>query len=283
MSKSGFVYIWFDKTRKMYYIGCHWGHMYDKYICSSSHMINARKHRPEDFKRRILKKDIPSKKETIEEEFRWLSMIKKEELGKRYYNHHNHHFNHWSSAERAAEIAAKCGNKNKGKFFNHTPEQTAERSRLISEGRFRASLRKREMGLPIRAKEKTPRPSGYTQSEEIKQKKSETMKRLYKDGDWKPWSAGKTLGPQNPERIEKRASKLRGKKRSDEQRQTISEANKESWASGKYANRKSNNMKDFIWVHFKETKKNTRILSRNFDPSTMNRGRSPRTEDSYGI
>lgn len=35
MEKHGFVYIWFDKKKNMFYIGSHWGHEQDGYICSS--------------------------------------------------------------------------------------------------------------------------------------------------------------------------------------------------------------------------------------------------------
>ena len=99
MEKYGFIYIWFDRKHKRYYIGCHWGNVDDGYICSSSNMKSAYNRRPKDFKRKILSKIYSDKKTLLEEEYKWLSMIKKEELGKRYYNLHNHHFNHWSSSE----------------------------------------------------------------------------------------------------------------------------------------------------------------------------------------
>ncbi len=93
---EGFVYIWFDKKHKRYYIGCHKGKEDDGYICSSVWMRNSYKRRPHDFKRRILtrvQKVVGNN--LLEEEHRWLSLIKSEELGKRYYNLHNHHFGHW--------------------------------------------------------------------------------------------------------------------------------------------------------------------------------------------
>jgi hypothetical protein len=99
MEKYGFVYIWFDRKHKRYYIGCHWGNVTDGYICSSSNMKSAYKRRPEDFKRKIIKKIYSSKKDLLEEEFKWLSKIKPEELGNRYYNLHNHHYSHWSTCE----------------------------------------------------------------------------------------------------------------------------------------------------------------------------------------
>jgi hypothetical protein len=57
MEKYGFVYIWFDRKHKRFYIGCHWGKENDGYVCSSPWMKQAYKHRPQDFKRKILKTD----------------------------------------------------------------------------------------------------------------------------------------------------------------------------------------------------------------------------------
>ena len=89
MDKHGFVYIWRDRKYNRYYVGYHWGIENDKYICSSTWMRNSYNRRPEDFKRRILVNHIPTKAETIAEEHRWLQMMKKEELGNRYYNFRN--------------------------------------------------------------------------------------------------------------------------------------------------------------------------------------------------
>jgi hypothetical protein len=82
---SGFVYIWFDRFRKLYYIGAHWGSPDDGYICSSPWMSRAYKHRPHDFKRRIIKIITTTRKEMFEEEQRFLKMIKNEDK-KYYYN-----------------------------------------------------------------------------------------------------------------------------------------------------------------------------------------------------
>jgi len=99
MEKYGFVYIWFDKKHKRFYIGCRWGYEDDSYICSSSWMKNSYKKRPHDFKRKILSRIYTNKKDLLEEEYEWLQLIKNEELGKKYYNLHNHHFGHWSTDE----------------------------------------------------------------------------------------------------------------------------------------------------------------------------------------
>jgi len=113
MEKYGFVYIWFDRKHKRYYIGCRWGNQNDGYICSSSNMKSAYKRRPEDFKRKILKTNISNKKELLEEEYKWLSLIKKDELGKKYYNLHNHHFNHWTANYDCRSIGQKISQSHK--------------------------------------------------------------------------------------------------------------------------------------------------------------------------
>jgi hypothetical protein len=70
-------------------------------------MTSAYKRRPQDFKRKVISKVYTNKKDLLEEEYRWLSMIKKEELGKRYYNIHNHHFSHWTNDEEKTKILSE--------------------------------------------------------------------------------------------------------------------------------------------------------------------------------
>jgi hypothetical protein len=80
----GFIYIWRDNARKMFYIGSHEGTPSDGYI-SSSPWLNAEvRYRPTDFRRKILKfVDLPNLKL---EEYRYIGMIKNEEYGRKYYN-----------------------------------------------------------------------------------------------------------------------------------------------------------------------------------------------------
>jgi hypothetical protein len=104
MKKYGFVYIWYDRKHKRYYIGCRWGNENDRYICSSTWMKNAHKRRPDDFKRKIVSRIYSCRRDLLNEEYRWLSMIKEEELGKKYYNLHNHCFGHWSTNSETAKI-----------------------------------------------------------------------------------------------------------------------------------------------------------------------------------
>lgn len=85
MEKYGFVYIWFDKKHKRYYVGCHWGNINDGYICSSRWMRRSFNHRPSDFKRRILQTNL-GREEMYDVEQRYLDMQKPEEKRIRYYN-----------------------------------------------------------------------------------------------------------------------------------------------------------------------------------------------------
>jgi hypothetical protein len=80
IEKFGFVYIWFDKKKKRYYIGSHWGFEDDGYICSSNWMHRAKAQRPNDFKRRIISRIYTNRLDLLDEEQRWLSMINNSEL-----------------------------------------------------------------------------------------------------------------------------------------------------------------------------------------------------------
>ena len=98
MEKYGFIYIWFDRKHKRYYVGSHWGTEDDGYVCSSKWMSMARLRRPSDFKRRILKRIYDSRQNLYEEETRWLQMIKPSEIKVRYYNLRTN-ANHWSASD----------------------------------------------------------------------------------------------------------------------------------------------------------------------------------------
>ena len=116
MEKFGFIYIWRDRKHNKYYVGSHWGEENDGYVCSSFWMKRAHQTRSQDFKRRILKRSI-SKQDLCKEEHYWLSLIKKEELGKRYYNLRNHRFGHWST-----NINKTVWNKGKTGLQTHSEE-----------------------------------------------------------------------------------------------------------------------------------------------------------------
>lgn len=80
-----FIYMWFDKTRKMYYIGSHSGTEDDGYISTSKWFNYEYKYCPQDFKRRILKY-YDDKKEMVKEEYRIIRTFHHTEYGKKYYN-----------------------------------------------------------------------------------------------------------------------------------------------------------------------------------------------------
>lgn len=103
--KYGFVYIWFDRKYKRYYIGSHWGSEDDGYVCSSRWMRKSYSRRPNDFKRRILTRIYTCKKDMFELEYYFLSMIKKSEIKIRYYNL-NIDWKHWA-ADPDKELSVK--------------------------------------------------------------------------------------------------------------------------------------------------------------------------------
>ena len=80
-----FTYLWFDKNRKMFYIGMHEGTPNDGYVSSSRWFNGEQQFRSNDFIRKILK-IFDNRSSAITEEARLLSMIKDSEYGKRYYN-----------------------------------------------------------------------------------------------------------------------------------------------------------------------------------------------------
>jgi hypothetical protein len=160
MEKTGFIYIWYDRKRKMYYIGCHWGTVDDGYICSSNRMRDAYRRRPNDFKRRIIKKGI-ERESLLVEEHRWLQLILDEELGTKYYNLSKKHFGHWSNIEECNKTVRKKLSETSKKLHQdpvykqkymegrkklppQTPEQIAKRS-ASNTGKKRTEETKRKI------------------------------------------------------------------------------------------------------------------------------------------
>lgn len=81
---NGFIYLWRDKLRNMYYIGSHTGNPSDGYISSSAWLNAEVKYRPQDFKRRVL--DYINNDTLVKEEQRIIKLIKSDEFGRKYYN-----------------------------------------------------------------------------------------------------------------------------------------------------------------------------------------------------
>jgi hypothetical protein len=129
----GFVYIWFDCKRKMYYIGSHMGAINDGYTCSSNRMRNTYRKRPTTFKRKVLFYLRENNRKVLhDEEQRWLEMIKDSELNKKKcatggkilsseqssYNIRTHWANPVAHANHAASL--KIANNEKIKRQNHS-------------------------------------------------------------------------------------------------------------------------------------------------------------------
>ncbi len=111
--KYGFVYIWKDRKRKMYYIGSHWGTECDGYVCSSNRMRKAYRRRPSDFTRRILEK-TETREELLIIENRWLEMAAKKNK-KKFYNLNFSTTNNlwWHTKESRLSVGQKISEKNR--------------------------------------------------------------------------------------------------------------------------------------------------------------------------
>lgn len=132
-NKSGFVYIWRDRKHKRYYIGAHWGHPGDGYVCSSPWMKQAFNKRPQDFKRRILASGFSDKMMMFEKETEIQQYIKLEELGKRYYNLCTKR-QHWSTGSNAADIAKRSGMKRRGTKLGPRPQEVKDKISAAKKG-----------------------------------------------------------------------------------------------------------------------------------------------------
>lgn len=129
--KYGFVYVWYDRWRKMFYIGSHWGTEDDGYVCSSNRMRDAYRRRPEDFKRRVVFRTNESKQTLLDVEDNWLKMIKEHEIGEKYYNLRVHKFGHWSAnKDLSLTVSQKLSKANKGQ--RRSPSTEFKKGKRIS-------------------------------------------------------------------------------------------------------------------------------------------------------
>lgn len=228
MEKYGFVYIWYDRKHKRYYIGSHWGTETDGYICSSNWMRDSYKRRPTDFKRKIIK-IINDRKQLLIEEYKYLSLIKEEELGKKYYNLTNHLNGHWTTDEnKFLTVGEKISlSHKKHENWGHwsigksVSEETKEKIREANRKQFedqeqREMRRRKSLELwadPEYRRKQIEKKIGKKDSDETKEKKRKSM-------------LGKNIG----------------KKCSEEQKRQISETLRLKFASGEIVswNKKNN-------------------------------------------
>jgi hypothetical protein len=187
MEKYGFVYIWFDRKRKMFYVGSHWGHEDDGYVCSSHRMRKAYRRRPEDFKRKIIKVVNTNRSDLLDEEYKFLCLMPDDDLGKKYYNLTNHKNGHWVSyPEKIKTIRQKISHKTK-------------------EAMWRPDVREKYLDSLSTRDNRSSDP-------EVRRKRSESMMGKNTE-EWK-WK----------ENLKKAHDSLRGKNLSEEHKQKVRDA-----------------------------------------------------------
>jgi hypothetical protein len=209
---SGFIYIWFDKKYKRYYVGAHWGTIEDGYICSSPWMLRSYKNRPHDFKRRIILRNISSRLEMFELEKTYLNMIKESEIKPntdkpRYYNLRIGSNEVWHKYdEHIKEVGQKISEAKKGK----SNPCSSEKARAISEAKKRKFAERGGMSEEhLAALREAASKRNYKHTEEWKQNNSERLKKQWQDGTRKPF------GDMSEDHKDKISKSLSGIKRED--------------------------------------------------------------------
>ena len=180
-SKYGFVYMWFDRKHRRYYVGCHWGAIDDGYICSSDWMRDAMARRPSDFKRRILKSQL-SRDDMYIEEQRYLDMIRPDEIKPsnnhpKYYNLCLSSKNLWHRHEESRKtVGAKISAAKRGK---KTGPMTEERKANISKAKL---AKKRIASDETRQRMSAAKRGVPTHTKEWKDANGARMKKMWASG-----------------------------------------------------------------------------------------------------
>lgn len=186
MSKSGFIYLWFDRKRKRYYIGSHWGSETDGYVCSSKWMRDAYRTRASDFKRRILIRNIHDRKELFLEEQRWLNMIDPSEIkplndNPRYYNLSTSVKDPWYQyPEKIKTVGEKISAAKKGKKMGPC---SPEKAKAISEAKKKKFAERGGMSAEHKAALTGIKKKAHT--DEWKQENSERFKQKWADPEFR--------------------------------------------------------------------------------------------------
>jgi hypothetical protein len=183
MKKYGFVYLWYDRKHKRYYVGSHWGTIEDGYICSSSWMKQAYKRRPQDFKRRILSYVYTNRTDLYESETRFLNMIKEDEIKVRYYNLNIKKAGHWiSNNYNSISIGKKISKKLTGRKVT---EEVKKKISETSKGKKISEKTKKKISQTHKERGIKPQTGPYW----IHEKRSE---------EWKKNMSLNNIGNKNP-------------------------------------------------------------------------------------
>ncbi|AKF13513.1 putative homing endonuclease [Sinorhizobium phage phiN3] len=146
--KYGFIYIWFDRKRKMYYIGSHWGHVDDRYVCSSNRMRDAYRRRKDDFKRKILTYVFTNRQDLLDMEQRWFDLVKRKD---RYYNLHFDVKNPWwMDSDYGLTVRQKISKANKGKPKPSPSDETRVKMGAANKGKVLSEEHKERIAAPQR-------------------------------------------------------------------------------------------------------------------------------------
>jgi len=217
---SGFVYIWYDRKKKWFCIGSHFGPLDDGYTSSTGFMNSAFKKRPDDFKRKVLEFYYGgSHRELLLLEQKWLDLIKDEELclGP---NKKNNTIRYYNVKKNAAGLSGFAASELKKEFWNSDAgnEQKSVLSEQMKGNNF-GSLRKNtkhsdETKAKIGAANK-----GRKMSDEVSQRNSERMKMFWQDPDF----IEKMMNRKGPD-PEKISAFHKGRKRTEETKNNISQA-----------------------------------------------------------
>lgn len=90
---NSFIYICFNTIKRRFYIGKQHGSINDGYVCCAKIMLRDYRKNPDYFKRKVLEYFVdPTGSLSLDKECQWLSLIKEEELGVKYYNLKNKNF-----------------------------------------------------------------------------------------------------------------------------------------------------------------------------------------------
>lgn len=177
--KYGFVYIWYDRKRKKYYIGSHWGTENDRYICSSNIMRKAYNRRKEDFSRRIIGRVYTNRNDLLEQEHNWLLLA--ESRKDRYYNISFMTKNSWwCDVDQKLTVGQKISKSKKGQGVGrkHSEETKAKMRLRRHDDAWKAANSIRNSGK-ILSEESKAKLRGIKRSEETKQKMSDAQRKMY--------------------------------------------------------------------------------------------------------